>query len=506
MLFELITGVVGLIVVAYAAEYVFGYKDDSLEPHRLPSKVPLIGHVIGLIQSGPSYHSTLRNVAKAEIYTLGIFNFKLYTSVSVRLLPAIQRQSKTLSFAPMIQHVARRWGDASSETTHVFGSSDLVADFSHAMKTSLAPGPHLDAQNERMAKRVLLDVDELAAGAALGPDGHQLNLLDWGRRAITQASSCGVYGTRHPFLDLGVEKAFWDWHAHLSAHISGLNFDIFGKGYAARQIVFDAHVNYCKSIPDDASQLFKERWRVLREAGISELDCAKNQATLPIGMLSNTVPTFYWVVWELFSRSEILALVREELGAHAVTKHQGGFVLDIAALKTECPLLLSVFQETQRFHHIHAAIREVLEDTLLDGQYLLKKGNYLQMPGQPVHFNPDIWGPTASAFDPFRFVRRASKRGGSNFLAWGAPPHLCPARQFAATEILILVAFMVLRLDLTPVSGKWDVNPVLDFKDPVTVLNPKKDVRLQVRARECFAGHWSLQMSESTTRVPLASG
>lgn len=150
-----------------------------------------------------------RNEAKAEIYTLGIFTFKLYTSISVRLLPAIQRQSKTLSFGPMIQHVARRWGDASSETSRIFGSSDLAADFGHAMRTSLAPGPHLDAQNERMGKRVLLDIDELVVGAALGPHGHEINLLEWGRHAITQASSCGVYGTKHPFLDSGVEQAFW---------------------------------------------------------------------------------------------------------------------------------------------------------------------------------------------------------------------------------------------------------------------------------------------------------
>lgn len=298
------------------------------------------------------------------------------------------------------------------------------------------------------------------------------------------------------------------WHAHLSAHISGLDFDVFGNGYAARQKVFDAHVKYCRDIPHDASLLFRERWRVLLESGISEMDCIKQQATLPIGMLSNTVPTFYWTIWELFSRGDVLSHVREELEAHAVIKQEDGFALDVAALKSKCPLLLSVFQETQRVRHIHAAIRKVMKDTLLDGKYLLKAGNYLQMPGNSIHSNANIWGPSALDFDPYRFASPggSTKHGGSDFLAWGAPPHLCPARQFAATEILILVALLAMRAELRPASGGWEKNPALDFNDPVTVLNPKKDVQMDVSTRTQWAGKWTLLMSQSKHRVPLASG
>lgn len=304
---------------------------------------------------------------------------------------------------------------------------------------------------------------------------------------------------------------FRKWHAHLSAHISGLNFDVLGKGYVARQKVFDAHIKYCRDIPQDASLLFRERWRVLLEAGISEMDCVKQQATLPIGMLSNTVPTFYWTIWELFSRDGVLSQVRKELEAHAIIKEEDRFVLDVAALKFKCPLLLSVFQETQRVRHIHAAIRKVMKDTLLDGRYLLKEGNYLQMPGNSIHSNSNIWGPSASDFDPYRFVNRgegvsAVKHSGGDFLAWGAPPHLCPARQFAATEILILVALLAIRADLRPTSGVWEKSPALDFNDPVTVLNPKTDVEIRVSVREQWTGKWTLRMSQSTHRISLASG
>lgn len=75
------------------------------------------------------------------------------------------------------------------------------------MKLSLAPGPHLDAQNERMGKRALVDIDALLNSLAHGKG--QIKLLEWARHAIVQASSCGVYGTDHPFLDVDVENAFW---------------------------------------------------------------------------------------------------------------------------------------------------------------------------------------------------------------------------------------------------------------------------------------------------------
>ncbi|KAH0332864.1 cytochrome P450, partial [Aureobasidium melanogenum] len=470
--------------------------------------MPLIGHIVGILRYGPSYHSQLRVASSSEIFTLGILNFKLYTSVSTRLLPAIQRQSKTLSFRPMMQHVARRWGDASDETNRAFGGP-LLEDFSHAMRMSLAPGPLLDEQNKRMAERALSDIDALASSSKT--EGSKIMLLAWARHVVTQASSCGVYGNEHPLIDPEVEQAFWTWHSHLSAHISGLGFDIFRRGYAARQKVFDAHARYCSDIPSDASLLFTERWRVLLEAGISEADCIKQQATLPIGMLSNTVPTLHWTICELYSRQDLLAEVREELEAHAIVEKEDGFALDVAALKTDCSLLLSVFQETQRTRHIHAAIRKVMSDTLLDGKYILKKGNYLQMPGSSIHSNIELWGPSATEFDPYRFCNQdshasGSKQRGRDFLAWGAPPHLCPARQFAAKEILILVALLVMRVDLRPVRGIWEKSPALDLNDPATVLNPKTDVQVHVSEREKWAGKWRLHMLPSTCRVPLESG
>jgi cytochrome P450 len=290
-----------------------------------------------------------------------------------------------------------------------------------------------------------------------------------------------------------------------------VNLDITGKGYAAREIVFDAFRKYNKSLPNDVSLVYKERLRSMQEAGIDEDDICKQQATFGTAAFANTFPILHWTIYELFSRPELLEEVRKEVSEKAISgDKKTGFKLDVAALKTKCPLILSIFQETQRMRHVHANIRKITEDTLLDGKYLLKAGHYVMMPGQPVHTNKTTWGESADQFDPYRFVPKDSSDrknvASSSFVAWGAPPHLCPARQFASTEILIVVALLAIRCEIAPTTGKWVKDPALFTGDMATMYTPKKDIEVEVRSREEWDGQWSLEMGESKTRISLASG
>lgn len=96
-------------------------------------------------------------------------------------------------------------GGASDETHALFGG-ELVDRFSHGMKTALLPGPRLDEQNLRMGRKALIDLDELVE---MGQKGGKIMLLEWVKKVVVQASSCGVFGEQHPFLDPKVEEAFW---------------------------------------------------------------------------------------------------------------------------------------------------------------------------------------------------------------------------------------------------------------------------------------------------------
>ncbi|KAI1466290.1 cytochrome P450 [Daldinia caldariorum] len=542
MLRELIYCSIGLVLFAYALDYAFSFADDEREPKRISPKVPLIGHLLGMVKYGVVYFTNTSKQTTAEMYTLPVLNNKVYVCNSLRLMPLIQKNFKTVSFRPWLKTSAERIGGNSHEAVELFGGP-LVDDFERIIRLTLEPGPWLDAQNLRMGQSCSALINSLVGGLE-GEEGNKVWLLSWVKHLVVQASSCGVYGQEHPFLDPAIVKAFWVFHEHMLAQMASLDF--FQRCTKAREVLYQALLKYCAAPPADIAHTVVERQRVLREAGMSFEEAVKQEIVMCVATFINTASTLYWTLWELFSRPEVLAEVREEVEAHAVYRKSGeekknkenedleeqeeegkegehdaeeaDFVLDVAALKTRCPILLSVLQETQRMRHVHANIRKVLSDTPLDdGRYLLRKGYYVIMPAPPIHANTSVWGPSAGTFDPYRFMpsrNKASKSDAgaaappSGFLSWGAPPYLCPARQFASTEVLIVTALLAMRVDLTPAAsgGKWEANPALNYNELITLCNPAKDVEMRVKPREQGVGKWALKMGESRTRVPIASG
>jgi hypothetical protein len=304
------------------------------------------------------------------------------------------------------------------------------------------------------------------------------------------------------------------WNDGIPTLVAGLS--VFArKALRGRQDVINSYKEYLGGDYENASELVKEQVRVMSAYGVPADDLARQRAAFDIALLSNTAPTAFWTLFNIFSRPALLQELRAELEQNAVLspRVQNGrnseFELDIVGIKTKCPLFLSVFQETQRTLTIHANIRKVLEDTTLEG-YRLQKGSYVQIPNAPIHNNAELWGADAAAFNPRRFVKNeetvlASSIPPYAFLAFGTAPHLCPARQFASTEVLVMVALLALRVEIEPLGGKWE-RPEPSYGDFVTILPPKRDIDVDIRSRDGWGGNWSLKIGDSTSRVPLASG
>jgi cytochrome P450 len=292
------------------------------------------------------------------------------------------------------------------------------------------------------------------------------------------------------------------------------------KTIGAFQDLLSAYRSLVREDFEDTGQVFKERVRVLTEYKVPEDDIARMSIAFSFGMLSNTAPTIFWILYDVLSRPELLHEIRQELEEQAVTGDQdhSRFELDVDALKTKCPLLLSTIQETQRTKSSLAIIRKVMEDSTLD-TYSLQKGSYLQIPSAPIHRNADLWGADQADFNPRRFVNNDA-RPSNAFLAWGTAPHLCPARQWAATELLIMTALVCLRIEIEPVpkgwfkikrweigplSAKWK-SPALKYSESSAILPPKDDIEVNFKPRAGWNGDWTLKMGESNSKIALASG
>ena len=300
------------------------------------------------------------------------------------------------------------------------------------------------------------------------------------------------------------------WNEGVPTLVAGLGL-FARKALRARQDLVNSFQTYLSSDYQDAAEVIKERIRVMSEYSVPLEDIARMQVSFNVALLANTAPSIFWTLFNVFSRPDLLQDLRVELEQFAVSRDEENrqVELDIVAIKTKCPRLLAVFEETQRTLTIHANIRKVLEDTKL-GPYLLQRGNYVQIPNAPIHNDSEIWGPDSHDFNPRHFAKNdgtalSSSLPSNSFLAWGMAPHLCPARQFASTEILVFAALLFLRIEMEPVGGNWK-RPEPKVGDLVTVLAPKTDVEVEIRQREGWGGTWVLKMGESTSKVPLTSG
>lgn len=95
-----------------------------------------------------------------------------------------------------------------------------------------------------------------------------------------------------------------------------------------------------------------------------------------------------------------------------------------------------------------ASARIVLQDTMLQSRWLLKKDSYIFMPNRATHFDTASWGPGANTFDAQRFEHIKSgcdKVTPGAFQGFGGGQNSCPGRHFAMMQIVALVAMMAPR-------------------------------------------------------------
>lgn len=250
------------------------------------------------------------------------------------------------------------------------------------------------------------------------------------------------------------------------------------------------------------------RYDVQIANGISLEGTARIEACLGSGLLSNTVPTTFWLMFDLYSRPKLLEQLREEIRNNALYMNGNDATIDVVDLRDKCPLLVSTFQESLRFRASGAPTRFVYEDMMLDDRYLLRAGSIVYTPMRTVHSHPDVWGQSSSDFIPDRFLKSNPRKLGG-FLGFGVSPSICPGRHFASGEIISFAAAMILRFDLSPVKApsSW-VEPRLNLSSVVATSTPPGEpflVNMKVRD-EYRDFSWDFRVSKGKGQFALVIG
>lgn len=287
---------------------------------------------------------------------------------------------------------------------------------------------------------------------------------------------------------------------------------LFPKLLRARETVAAAMIEYMRQDGHtSASGLVRLRYEHHHEKfGLGIEDIARGELGNTFAVLGNTTPCALWLIYHIFSDEKVLADVRREVSALVYEKQDKEdeivHSVDLASIRTSCPILLSTFQEMMRFRAVNPGPRVLLEDVHLDGRYLLKKGSMLMIPATVQHSDPSAWGDDVGTFNHMRFMPNpGSGRKKPNrvaFRAFGGGHILCPGRHFASTEIMVFAALLALQFDVVPVRGKW-IEPICENSPahagfPV----PDEDIEVELRPRDTDK-EWNFKFSGSDKAMDI---
>lgn len=135
----------------------------------------------------------------------------MYIVKSPSLAAAVDRHSKTVSFAPFVIQFAKRILVPSKEglealtgdMTEGNGILGCRAETLKVMHTALAPGENLERTTQDMLHSLsrLLDFVFIT---------ENVDLFAWVKKLVTRASTDAIYGaSKNPFKDPAVESGFW---------------------------------------------------------------------------------------------------------------------------------------------------------------------------------------------------------------------------------------------------------------------------------------------------------
>ena len=175
---------------------------------------------------------------------------------------------------------------------------------------------------------------------------------------------------------------------------------------------------------------------------------------------------------------ELVKLLREET-APALK----GDAVDLNHIWNRCPRLRAVWDETLRVTAFSSSVRYVGKETII-GNKILRKGNRIMMPYRQVHLDGAIFGDRVEQFDSERFMKNDKRR--RHQMAFGGGSTKCPGRHLAAQIIMVWVAMMLQRFDITLSGGDQkfpkpeEANPVLGIID----IKGSTDLNLKLTRRQ----------------------
>ncbi|ETS78133.1 hypothetical protein PFICI_10195 [Pestalotiopsis fici W106-1] len=494
-------------------------KCDKTEPPLVRSRIPIIGHLLGLGRFGVSYYKQLRHdftswseTTKLPILTIGLASQKLYIVNSPTLISQINRRQKVIDGGPPFLEIV--FGKL-----FAFSSDDMMALSKDSPGNGTLRGDTQALEHSLLA-RGMGSLDEIFDGIItaaayqlpnLPDDGQRtIELGAWLQEALPMSTAIGLFGPDNPFShDPSLLQSFWEFEGGLKALTMGLFPSLTASGpmRARRRLVeaFKSYVGTNKNYTATGQmpcQLVHGLGEVAKRHDRDDAYLSRYLFASFSAFTINTVPVTFWCIGHIAIDQALLSEIRNELNAalasssweHSVETGTGprDIWISISALREHCPVLVSTLNEVLRYVSSSTGTMMVHEDTWINDQYWLKKGALVQMAAYAIHSDTKNWGQNAPEFVPRRFLETADEPAHpSAFRTFGGGNTLCPGRHLACDEILAFTAMFLYSFDIAtapetpklPQRNDTNMLSVLKPKGPFKLVISKRSKALRVAAR-----------------------
>ncbi|KAK6086688.1 3-ketoacyl-CoA thiolase, peroxisomal 2 [Seiridium cupressi] len=466
----------GFVTAYVAAQWKSCKPLDSREPPIVTSRIPYLGHLLGMIIHGGRYVKSigLRN-RSTTIFTLVVPNSRIYIVTDPSLAAAVQRASKALSFTPIIPEVTERILGLDKATKEIAKRNldpgpgeekGFLAEIQEMTYSWLGPGDYLSNLILDAAQEMKHAIDHYRNLLELRPGPREpVNLLVWVQRLVTVSTANYLYGPKNPIaLDSDLIQAFWDFDHGIGMLLVNMYPGITApKAYRGREKLVAALAKYLEAgTYTTGSKIIQERIKIALRHGWTLQTAAREELSFLFAGIVNATTSTFWILLHIFADSNLRTRVRSEIEGSLSQYHKSGTTtLGINDLKNKCPWLVAVYRECLRLNSDNNSIRIVKEPTILADRYYLAKDSVVQIAGGVIHADQSIWGSNVDEFDPSRFLGRGTGTSKEKekqfhpaaFRAFGGGKTLCPGRHFAMAEILSLVAMTALYFDMEAPDG-----------------------------------------------------
>jgi hypothetical protein len=218
-----------------AATYVFfwallQFTQDANEPPLVLTAVPFLSPIVGIVRRSMDFYVYMRYVQppyrwprttlipivtlhrdkypSLPTYTLRLPGLRVYMVNSTSLIPAVQRQWRTLLFPPVTAWASEVAMGGSKEAVNII-REDMVTEngfmhaFIKAIHPALSKGPALDNLSRNALGTLSKSLDSIAAQGS-----KRVDMYEWIRHEIMMATTDSVYGPHNPLRDPANEA---DW-------------------------------------------------------------------------------------------------------------------------------------------------------------------------------------------------------------------------------------------------------------------------------------------------------